>query len=189
MQNIKVLHKEFRSSIFKDRIVKKAIAGDKEAFSDIVKEHKEYLYKTAFMYMKDEEKALEVLQETIIRGFINIKKLKNVSYFKTWITRILINVSLDMIKKDSKNEEFKEEHIKDHNVSNGLGIEERLDLYSSVDLLNDNYKTVIILKYFNDLKIQDIALVMDIPENTVKTYLSRAKKMLKDILKEGYLND
>jgi RNA polymerase sigma-70 factor (ECF subfamily) len=64
-----------------------------------------------------------------------------------------------------------------------------LDLYNAIDILRDNYKTVIILKYFNDMTIESIANVMDIPENTVKTYLRRAKENLNKILKEDYLNE
>ena len=182
MHNINIFDSRFKENILKNKLIKKAILGDKEAFSKLIKNNKEYLYKTAFIYVKNEEKALEVLQETITRGFMGINNLKNSSYFKTWITRILINVALDMIKKDSNTEELNE-FIEYNDVFSQVKIEEKIDLYNAVDLLNDNYKTSIILRYFNDLKIHDIALIMDVPENTVKTYLSRAKKELKGILK------
>lgn len=168
--------------------IKRAISGEKEAFSNLIKQNKLYLYKTAYMYVKDEDKSLEVLQETIVRGIASISKLKNPMYFKTWITRILINVAIDMNRKNSKVEQLTEasEVIEE---KNSISLEEKLDLYNAVDLLNENYKTVVIMKYFNDMKIRDIAEVMNVPENTVKTYLNRAKASLKEILKEGYLND
>ena len=170
------------------REVKRAIAGEKEAFANLIKINKVYLYKTAYMYVKDEEKSLEVLQETITRGLTNINKLKNPQYFKTWITRILINVAIDMNRKNSKTEQLTETSpIVEEKMS--ISLEERLDLYNAVDLLSENYKTVVIMKYFNDMKVKDISKVMNIPENTVKTYLNRAKGSLKNILKEGYLND
>lgn len=174
----------FNSFIREDK-AKKSIVNNKEDFSNAIKEIKVYLYKTAFMYVKDEEKAIEVLQETITRAFINIKSLKEEAYFKTWITRILINVALDMKKEEKKNQELKEDMIFESNIY----IEENIDLYKGVDLLRAEYKTVIIMKYFNDMKIKDIAVLMKIPESTVKTYLKRAKVNLKDILKEGYLDD
>lgn len=62
-------------------------------------------------------------------------------------------------------------------------------MYNSVDLLRDKYKTVIILKYFNDMTIENISDVMEIPQNTVKTYLRRAKESLSKILREDYLNE
>jgi len=168
------------------RLIKKAISGDKQCFSELIKKHKIYLYKTAYTYVKNEEDALEILQECTYRAMINIGKLKNSEYFKTWITRIVINCSLDFINKRngifSLNDEVKIEPI---NVS----IDEKLDLYNAIDLLKDDYKTVIILKYFNDMTIENIARVMEAPENTVKTYLRRAKDSLSKILKEDYLNE
>ncbi|MEH6908835.1 sigma-70 family RNA polymerase sigma factor, partial [Neobacillus drentensis] len=59
---------------------------------------------------------------------------------------------------------------------------ESLDLLEAVNQLNENYKTVIILFYFQDLPINKVAKVMNIPENTVKTYLSRGKERLKKLL-------
>ena len=170
------------------RLIKKAIKGDKQAFSEIIKEHKEYLYKTAFLYVKNEEEALEVLHETVYRGFLNINKLQKAKFFKTWITRILINVSLDLLKKKSKLE-FLEDNLIISKEIKGVSIEEKLDLYRAIDLLEDNYKTVIIMMYFNDLKIKDIAKIIDIPEGTVKTYLRKAKQTLKHLLKEGELEN
>ncbi|MEG2935366.1 MAG: sigma-70 family RNA polymerase sigma factor [Clostridium sp.] len=167
--------------------IKKAIKGDKEAFSYLIKEHKSYLYKTAFMYVKNEDKALEIFQETITKAITNIHKLENPIYFKTWITRILINTAYDINKSKTNFIEVDENNL--IYKSESISIEERLDLYGAVDLLRYNYKTVIILKYFNDIKTKDIATIMNIPENTVKTYLTRAKNELKTFLKEDYMND
>lgn len=171
-----------------NRLVQKAIKGDSKAFSMIMKNYKTYLYRTAFAYVKDEEKALEILQECTYRGVLNIKKLKNPAYFKTWITRILINCSLTMLKNESKTVYFEENSLF-RTETESLAIEQKLDLYHAIDLLRKNYKTVIILKYFNDLSISSIAQIMDIPENTVKTYLRRAKESLSKILREDYLHD
>ncbi|MDU2490665.1 MAG: sigma-70 family RNA polymerase sigma factor [Clostridium celatum] len=176
------------SNLDESKLIKKAIKGDKNSFVHVFKKYKLYLYKIAYMYVKDEEKALEILQETIVKGVFNIHKLKNPDYFKTWITRVLINVAIDINKKNSKLEQLNELHDVIQS-KDSISVEEKIDLYNAVDLLKQNYKTVIIMKYFNDMKIKDIADVMDIPESTVKTYLTRAKAALKNTLKEGYLNE
>lgn len=170
------------------RLIKESMKGNKESFGILIKNNKEYLYKMAFLYVKDEQDALEVIHETVYRAFLNIEKLKKAKFFNTWITRILINVSIDFLKKKGKNEMLDESTpiIKEKCE---ISTEEKLDLYNAIDLLNDNYKTVIIMMYFNDMKIKDIAKVMEIPENTVKTYLRRAKQALGEVLKEGYLNE
>ncbi|BDU94320.1 MAG: sigma-70 family RNA polymerase sigma factor [Clostridium perfringens] len=170
------------------RLIKESMKGNKESFGILIKNNKEYLYKMAFLYVKDEQDALEVIHETVYRAFLNIEKLKKAKFFNTWITRILINVSIDFLKKKGKNEMLDESTpiIKEKCE---ISTEEKLDLYNAIDLLNDNYKTVIIMMYFNDMKIKDISKVMEIPENTVKTYLRRAKQALGEILKEGYLDE
>ncbi|WP_368235693.1 sigma-70 family RNA polymerase sigma factor [Clostridium perfringens] len=170
------------------KLIKESIKGNKESFGILIKNNKEYLYKMAFLYVKDEQDALEVIHETVYRAFLNIEKLKKAKFFNTWITRILINVSIDFLKRKGKNQMLDESTpiIKEKCE---ISTEEKLDLYNAIDLLNDNYKTVIIMMYFNDMKIKDISKVMETPENTVKTYLRRAKQALGEILKEGYLDE
>ena len=170
------------------KLIKESIKGNKESFGILIKNNKEYLYKMAFLYVKDEQDALEVIHETVYRAFLNIEKLKKAKFFNTWITRILINVSIDFLKKKGKNEML-DESTPIRKEKCEISTEEKLDLYNAIDLLNDNYKTVIIMMYFNDMKIKDISKVMETPENTVKTYLRRAKQALGEVLKEGYLNE
>ncbi|MGU8477832.1 sigma-70 family RNA polymerase sigma factor [Clostridium perfringens] len=170
------------------RLIKESMKGNKESFGILIKNNKEYLYKMAFLYVKDEQDAIEVIHETVYRAFLNIEKLKKAKFFNTWITRILINVSIDFLKKKGKNEML-DESTPIRKEKCEISTEEKLDLYNAIDLLNDNYKTVIIMMYFNDMKIKDISRVMEIPENTVKTYLRRAKQALGEVLKEGYLNE
>lgn len=170
------------------RLIKESMKGNKESFGILIKNNKEYLYKMAFLYVKDEQDALEVIHETVYRAFLNIEKLKKAKFFNTWITRILINVSIDFLKRKGKNEML-DESTPIRKEKCEISTEEKLDLYNAIDLLNDNYKTVIIMMYFNDMKIKDISKVMEIPENTVKTYLRRAKQALGEVLKEGYLNE
>ncbi|HHD2717109.1 TPA: sigma-70 family RNA polymerase sigma factor [Clostridium perfringens] len=170
------------------KLIKESMKGNKESFGILIKNNKEYLYKMAFLYVKDEQDALEVIHETVYRAFLNIEKLKKAKFFNTWITRILINVSIDFLKRKGKNEML-DESTPIRKEKCEISTEEKLDLYNAIDLLNDSYKTVIIMMYFNDMKIKDIAKVMEIPENTVKTYLRRAKQALGEVLKEGYLNE
>ena len=65
-----------------------------------------------------------------------------------------------------------------------VSIEEKTDLYDAIDLLPANYKTVVILQYFQGLKVREIAQVMDIPVGSVKAYLTRAREALRKQLEE-----
>lgn len=186
--SISYLDIDRKNELNKIKLIKESMKGNKESFGILIKNNKEYLYKMAFLYVKDEQDALEVIHETVYRAFLNIEKLKKAKFFNTWITRILINVSIDFLKKKGKNEML-DESTPIRKEKCEISTEEKLDLYNAIDLLNDNYKTVIIMMYFNDMKIKDISKVMEIPENTVKTYLRRAKQALGEVLKEGYLNE
>lgn len=165
------------------KLVKKAIAGDSNSFAELFNTHKVYLYKLAYSYVKDEDKALDIIQECAYKGLLNIPKLKNPEFFKTWITRVLINVAYDFIKNDYKINCLDEAEPLVYKVIS-ISIEEKLDLYNAIDLLRPAYKTVIILKYFNDMNVNEISYAMDLPTNTVKSHLRRAKAALNSILKE-----
>ena len=77
------------------KLAKKAVRGNADAYGQLITKYQEYLYKMAFLYMKNQQDALDVVGTTILKGFQNIKTLKNPEWFKTWITRILINTAND----------------------------------------------------------------------------------------------
>lgn len=162
----------------------KSIKTNCASFEKLLLQYKSYLYKVAYTYVKDKQVALDILQETSFKAWLNIHTLKDEEKFKPWITKILVNTALNYIKKESK-----VIYIEDENSiiysEKSISIEEKLDLYDAIDLLKPKYKIVIILKYFDDMKIEDISYVLNIPENTVKSHLKRAKESLSSILKEG----
>lgn len=155
---------------------------DEELLQKLIEVDKHRLYRIAYIYVKNEEDALEIVQEAIYKAFLNIKKLKEPQYFNTWITKIIVNSSLGYIKKRNKVIYFGEEE-----ELFGVGTEDKeyLDLYDAVDKLQGSYKTVIILKYFEDLKIKDIAKILELSESNVKNYMHKALNMLRVQLKEG----
>ena len=71
----------------------------------------------------------------------------------------------------------------------GISAEERLDLYSAIERLPEKYRTVVILRYFDELKLDEIAYITGVPRGTVSGWLTRARQELRNILKEGYLNE
>ncbi|MDU4860509.1 MAG: sigma-70 family RNA polymerase sigma factor [Terrisporobacter othiniensis] len=170
-------------------LVKKAIKGDREAFEDLINLYFDRLYKEAYLRCKYEEDAKEIVQETIYKAYKNVKSLKEPKYFKTWLSKILINVSNDYM---SKNEMIDLEHDENHYVKeihNDNQVEIKIDLYNAMDELEDKYKDVIILRYVEDLKIEDISKILERPINTIKTHIRKAIKDMKNLLKEDYINE
>ena len=162
----------------------KSIKTNCASFEKLLLQYKSYLYKVAYTYVKDKQVALDILQETSFKAWLNIHTLKDEENFKPWITKILVNTALNYIKKESKVIYMEDENSIIYSEKS-ISIEEKLDLYDAIDLLKPKYKTVIILKYFDDMKIEDISYVLNTPENTVKSHLKRAKESLSSILKEG----
>lgn len=169
-------------------LVRRARRGDREAFGDLLKMHKEYFYRTAFLYMKREDLALDVFQEAIVQALLGIRNLKEPDYFKTWMTRIIYNCSTEMYRKESRTVLLGEEEIPKQAQLQREEVprEEKIDLHQAVDRLEEPYKTVIVEKYFEGKKISEIAQSRGKPEGTVKSELSRAKKQLRSMLQEGY---
>jgi RNA polymerase sigma-70 factor (ECF subfamily) len=162
-------------------IVNKAIKGNKKAFEIIVKEKSEKLYKTAFLYVRNKEDALDVLQETIFKAFISIEQVKQPEFFDTWLTKILIRTAYDLLRKQKKIV-LDENLMNNHKAEKRTDIEGKMDLINAISMLNQDYQTVIILFYYHDFPIRYIGETMEMPENTVKTHLRRAKIELKKIL-------
>ncbi|MGP7817877.1 sigma-70 family RNA polymerase sigma factor [Niallia sp. 01092] len=162
------------------KLIKKAMKGNKKAFEKLLVIHSDQLYRSAYLYVGNREDALDVVQETAFKAMLAIAQLKNEHYFLTWLTKILIHCSYDVLKK--KKQEIPIDKMMELASEGKEKGEERLDLLEAINQLNENYKNAIILFYFQDLPINEVAKVMNIPENTVKTYLSRGKERLKKLL-------
>ena len=85
------------------KLVKKAIKGNEDAFETLITNHSDKLYRTAYLYVRNKEDALDVLQETTYKAFISIHQLKSPEYFGTWLTKILIRTAYDRIKQEEGN--------------------------------------------------------------------------------------
>ncbi|MGL5438762.1 MAG: RNA polymerase sigma factor [Filifactoraceae bacterium] len=169
-----------------DELIKRSIKGDVEYFEVLVKKYKNYLYKISYSYTGNESDSLDIVQECVCKAWLSIKKLKKYSSFKSWIAKILVNCAYDHCKtKELPSSESIE--MLESKDDFECDINEKIDIRNTIHLLRYEYKTVIILKYFDDLTIDEIAKIMDVSSNTVKTYLRRAKISMKEILKEDYL--
>ncbi len=152
---------------------------------ELINVDKDRLYRIAYIHVKNEEDALDIVQETIYKAYFNIKKLKEPQYFKTWITRILVNTSLNHIKKFKKLDFLEEVELE----KQGTSEENYMELYDAVDRLEDKYKTIIVLKYFEDMKIKEISEVLDMSESNVKNYLYRGLEKLRIQLGEDDIDE
>lgn len=150
---------------------------DDNEFYELMNKKKSMLYKIAYSYVRNEEDALDIVSETFYKAYISIDKLKNPEYLNTWVTRILINCSMDFLKKHKRETICEDVQDKEENEDDLR--EDILDLKNAVYKLNYKYRTVIILKYFEDMSIPQISEVLSMPAGTVKTYIHKALSELK----------
>ncbi|MBW8352123.1 sigma-70 family RNA polymerase sigma factor [Bacillus sp. IITD106] len=153
--------------------------GDKEAFTRLIEDCQLTLYRVSLGILKDDTDCADAIQETILKSYHSIINLKQPKYFKTWLTRILINECNDILRKRKKIilldsvddigniEEHKEEHI---------------DLKLALSKLECNHRTVLILFYYEEFSIKEIAQILKIREGTVKSRLNRARHKLSSLL-------
>ncbi|WP_028391923.1 sigma-70 family RNA polymerase sigma factor [Bacillus cihuensis] len=173
----------------KSKVVNRAKQGDAEAFQTLIHEEKEKLYKMAYVYMRNEEDALEVFQESIYKAFSSIGTLENNDYFSTWMTRILINTAIATLKKKQKIVSISHEMLENMSGVEHLHREDQLDLLQAMNEIEEKYKTVLLLRFYEDYTVNQIATFLNCPEGTVKTNIRRGLLMLKKKMKGAYCDD
>lgn len=158
---------------------------------DYAIQNKESHYRLAYSYVKNADDALDVVQESIYKAFSSIGTLKSPDYIKTWFYKIIVNTSISLLRKRNKLVFIDEEAL--HGLDKGETDKyEDIDLHNALDDLPAKYRIIVILKFFEDFKLDDIAAILDENVNTVKTRLYKALKMLSIKIKdleerEGYL--
>lgn len=171
------------------KLVQKAKKGEDEAFEQLIGSVRQKLYRTAYTYVRNEQDALDVYQETIYIAYISLKTLKKPESFSSWITKILVFKAIDFIRKESRHFSTDDEEMFAELIAPESSdfILHSIDLSEAFKFLEPTVKTIILLRYYHDLSIKEIATIMKYPEGTVKSHLNRAKKKLRPILKEGYM--
>lgn len=173
--------------MLKKDYVKRAKNGDKKAFQELIDREKIKLFKIAYLYSKNEEDALDIFQETLYKALSSIQNLKEDEYFSTWITRILINNAKDFLRKKNRSIPMELEYLKTNQSSPSQDIEDRMDLLKAIDYLDEKEKSALILRFYRDYTVNQIAVVLDIPEGSVKSTIHRALKKLK-VKVGGFVN-
>lgn len=153
-------------------LVKMAQKHDKDAFSELVDLYLKDMYRTAIAILKNEEDAGDAIQDTILSCWEKIDSLKKAEWYKTWMTRILINHCYDILRNKMNLESLAEydepSECDEYNI-------ELKEAYASID---ERYRLPIELFYGQGFKVKEIAELLSLPQNTIKTYLSRGRKQL-----------
>ena len=175
-----------------EELLQKAQRGDEKAFLELFAMYENQMYRIAFVHVKNEADALDVMQEVAYRMFKNIGTVKNAEYFKTWLTRITMNCAVGHIRKNSKVVQIGTEYLENvEEISESY--EREILLGASLEelmvALDAEEKNVILLKYYYEYSFQEMSEILKRPLGTVKSVLYRALKKLKEKAKEVHLDE
>ena len=162
-----------------DNLVCRAKERDPDAFTLLMDGQIQGMYKIAKSILHNDEDAADAIQETILTCWEKLETLRVNHYFKTWMTRILINHCYGILKQNSKRVYMEElPEISTEFDSHDFEWQEALLV------LNENYRLIVTLYYVQGFKTKEIAKILDIPDNTVRTRLARARAQLEKYYKE-----
>ena len=164
----------------------------KHEFAEKMMENRKRFYCIAYSYVKNEQDALDIISEATCKGLIHLKELDEAEHLVTWMTRIIVNTSIDFIRKNSRLTALPEDSggYPEERDWKGRQPEEPdretlFDLYNAMDLLDPEERTYIVLRYFESYNFREIAEMLKIPESTVKSRSYRALGKMKQHMTGG----
>lgn len=159
--------------------VKTAQNGDKKAFVQLIQYYEKDMYRVAKSLLRNEADCCDAVQEAILKAYEGVSQLRQPEYFKTWLMKILANNCYQIHRKNSGIA-----------VSSELQVfESSDDGYSEVEMkqvlgcLDEDLKTLVVMYYLHDLPIKNIAKILETPEGTIKSKLSKARVQLSEVLR------
>ena len=144
--------------------------------------HQEDFYRLAFSYVKNRDAALDVVQESIVRALSKSDSLRQPEYLKTWFYRILLNESMNHYRRNKRLVPL-EDSVADGPAPAGDPAE-RLDLYAAIDRLDPKERAIIRLRFFEDMKLEEISRITGVNLNTVKSRLYKSLRKLRELTGE-----
>lgn len=176
------------SSVVEPGLIKAAQAGDGEALVTLLRQIENHVYRTAYYIVNNEQDAMDAAQEALIRIYTKIGTYEEKAQFKTWVQRIVTNICIDKFRRnkptvsiDEHELVFQDRHSVEEDVMSSYTSQ---DIRTAIDKLPDHHRAVVVLRYLQDFSYNEIADSLDLPLNTVKSYLFRARQQL-----QTYLHD
>jgi len=179
-------------------IIQRGQMGDPEALSQLVLSQQHYVYSIAMSVLKDPDDAADLTQDAFIRLFRALPQYNGESRFTTWLYRLVVNLGRDELRRrgrqvpiatasadDGEHDQLASVADDDRWVDPDLALDSRElrgDVRRALAQLEEHYRMVLTLYYFDDMKYTDISEALDMPLNTVKSHIRRGKERLAAIL-------
>ena len=194
---VKIMAKENTNSSASDEsLVRAAHQGDMDAFEELVKRHREKIFARAFSMLRNEDEAVDLSQEAWVKAWQRLNQFQGDSSFVTWITRIVINLCLDHLRKQKRQKTDSIEQMDDEtggverhlpvitpNPTEKLERQElRIRINQALDQLSEEHRTVLILHEFEEMEYKEIARTMVCSIGTVMSRLFYARRRMASLL-------
>ena len=167
--------------ISEEKLINQSLEENAQAFGELVERYKDAIYYHCFSLVKDEDAAEDIAQETFISAYYKLASYDRSRKFSTWLFKIATNKGLNYLKKNKRlipmDDEYKDRIVSSHPTPHMQA--ERTEIHQIVDSLKPEYQAVISMYYWQGLDYVSIAEVMQVPEGTVKGWMSRAKESLR----------
>ena len=156
----------------------------KDLLEKTILENQRMLYRIAFSIIKDEQLALDAVKETIVKAYSQIHQLRQPEYIKTWLVRICMNEANGLCRKQITQRQRQTELQAYQGVTEDASPTEYSDLFQAVMALEPKLRTVIVLRFFEELKFDEIAAMTQTNVNTIKSQVYKGLDLLKAQLKQ-----
>jgi len=167
-------------------IVKKAAAGDRIAFRELVLEHSHAMFRLAWRLTCDERLAEDIVQEAFIKAWRNMGDFRMQSSFRSWLHRITVNTAMDQLKMLSRRKQFETaapDWLDSHHAADDLKHDLQIDVQdrtrAAMRNLSDTERAALMLRHFEGHSIQEIAQILDLTTNACKQAVFRAVKKMR----------
>lgn len=183
------------------RLVRLARKGDQTAFGEIVDLYKDKIFHLAYRMLNNRHEAEDIVQETFLRVHKNWSRYDDKQKFSTWIYRIATNLCIDRLRKRKPSFSLDAER-NDHEGLDGYTLipgdertpeseyllsETQAMIHQAIESLPAKYKSIVILRYLQEMSLQEIGDVLDMPVTTVKTRVHRGREFLRKKLENKFM--
>lgn len=158
-------------------LVRRSKKGDKEAFAQLIDQNRQMLYNTALLELRQEDDALDALQDAILACWENLPSLRKDRYFKTWLVKILLNKCRD-VQRGKSHFAYVEELPESGDEPDW---DTSMDVRWTMDKLGENDQLLLSLFYYDDFSVRQIADALSLSEGAVRTRLTRSRERFKKL--------
>lgn len=154
---------------------------DNEEFCQLIRELENAMYALAYSILRNDQDAADAISESVLKAYCALPQLKNKNAFKSWMMKIVNNTSVEMLRKQPPTAQMGE----DFDIpaeDDKLDCSTKMVLREAVDRLAQPYRTVVLLFYFEDLSVMEIAGITGNTIIAIRKQLSRARTMLRESL-------